>query len=156
MRASSVAASIGCSLFPGGFLFQNHYPRFRGAPSAFFKGCPQGRPSVDSGLASNGWYGRPEAEIRRASDWQGETRYDRMQHLREFNAAGPPTTANVIQRAAIGEAGQGATCSAAASAEAVRWPPGAAPARAEALGTGPGEKSREDARTATFWRTVGR
>ena len=41
---------IGCSLFPGGFLFQNHYPRFRGAPSAFFKGCPQGRPSVDSGL----------------------------------------------------------------------------------------------------------
>ena len=43
-----MAASIGCSLFPGGFLFQNHYPRFRGAPSAFFKGCPQGRPSVDS------------------------------------------------------------------------------------------------------------
>ena len=28
----TVAASIGCSLFPGGFLFQNHYPRFRGAP----------------------------------------------------------------------------------------------------------------------------
>ena len=49
-RDCSVAASIGCSLFPGGFLFQNHYPRFRGAPSAFFKGCPQGRPSVDSGL----------------------------------------------------------------------------------------------------------
>ena len=46
----SVAASIGCSLFPGGFLFQNHYPRFRGAPSSFFKGCPKGRPSVDSGL----------------------------------------------------------------------------------------------------------
>ena len=51
-RDCSVAASIGCSLFPGGFLFQNHYPRFRGAPSAFFKGCPQGRPSVDSGLRS--------------------------------------------------------------------------------------------------------
>ena len=50
-RVCSVAASIGCSLFPGGFLFQNHYPRFRGAPSGFFKGCPQGRPSVDSGLA---------------------------------------------------------------------------------------------------------
>ena len=49
-RVCSVAASIGCSLFPGGFLFQNHYPRFRGAPSSFFKGCPQGRPSVDSGL----------------------------------------------------------------------------------------------------------
>ena len=31
------------------FLFQNHYPRFRGAPSSFFKGCPQGRPSVASG-----------------------------------------------------------------------------------------------------------
>ena len=43
-RDCSVAASIGCSLFPGGFLFQNHYPRFRGAPSSFFKGCPQ-RPS---------------------------------------------------------------------------------------------------------------
>ena len=48
-RDCSVAASIGCSLFPGGFLFQNHYPRFRGAPSGFFKDCPQGRPSVDSG-----------------------------------------------------------------------------------------------------------
>ena len=50
-RVCSVAASIGCSLFPGGFLFQNHYPRFRGAPAGFFKGCPQGRPSVDSGLS---------------------------------------------------------------------------------------------------------
>ena len=49
-RVCSVAASIGCSLFPGGFLFQNHYPRFTGAPSSFFKGCPQDRPSVDSGL----------------------------------------------------------------------------------------------------------
>ena len=34
----SVAASIGCSLFPGGFLFQNHYPRFRGAPSWLLQG----------------------------------------------------------------------------------------------------------------------
>ena len=42
--------AIGCSLFPGGFLFQNHYPRFRGAPSGFLKGCPQGPPSVDTGL----------------------------------------------------------------------------------------------------------
>ena len=25
-------------------------------------------------LATNGWAGRPEAEIRRASDWQGETK----------------------------------------------------------------------------------
>ena len=47
-----MAASIGCSLFPGGFLFQNRYPRFRGAPNSFFKGCPQGRPSVDSGLGT--------------------------------------------------------------------------------------------------------
>ena len=28
-------------MFPGGFLFQNHYPRFRGAPAGFFKGCPK-------------------------------------------------------------------------------------------------------------------
>ena len=41
---------LGAPCFRAGFLFQNHYPRFRGAPSAFFKGCPQGRPSVDSGL----------------------------------------------------------------------------------------------------------
>ena len=33
--------AIECSLFPGGLLFQNHYPRFRGAPSGFFKDCPQ-------------------------------------------------------------------------------------------------------------------
>ena len=36
---SLLGQSIG-SLFPGGFLFQNHYPRFRGAPNSFFKGCP--------------------------------------------------------------------------------------------------------------------
>ena len=40
-RVCSVAASIGCSLFPGGFLFQNHYPRFRGAPSSFFRAVPK-------------------------------------------------------------------------------------------------------------------
>ena len=49
-----MAASTGCSLFPGGFLFQNHSPRFRGAPSGFFKDCPQSRLSVDSGLRSAG------------------------------------------------------------------------------------------------------
>ena len=42
-RVCSVAASIGCSLFPGWFLFQNYYSRFRGAPAGFFKDCPQGR-----------------------------------------------------------------------------------------------------------------
>ena len=41
---------LGAPCFPRGFLFQNHYPRFRGAPSSFFMGCPQGRHSVDSGL----------------------------------------------------------------------------------------------------------
>jgi hypothetical protein len=40
-------------LFPGGFLLQNYYPRFRGAPSGFFKDCPQGGPLVDSGLLVN-------------------------------------------------------------------------------------------------------
>ena len=40
---------LGAPCFRGGFLFQNHYPRFTGAPSSFFKGWPQGRPSVDSG-----------------------------------------------------------------------------------------------------------
>ena len=39
-----------CSLFPGGFLFHNHYPGFGEAPSGFIKACPQGRTSVDSGL----------------------------------------------------------------------------------------------------------
>ena len=36
-------------------------PRFRGAPSGFFKGCPQGRPSVDEmaeGPAQEGVVGR--------------------------------------------------------------------------------------------------
>ena len=42
-------SGIYCSLFHGRVLFQNHYPRFRGAPNSFFKGCPKGRPSVDSG-----------------------------------------------------------------------------------------------------------
>ena len=45
--------AIGCSFSGTGLLFQNHYPRFRGAPSGFFKGCPKGRPSVDSGLGGN-------------------------------------------------------------------------------------------------------
>ena len=27
-----MVASIGCSLFRGGFQYKNHYPRFRGAP----------------------------------------------------------------------------------------------------------------------------
>ena len=41
--------AIGCSLFPSGFLFQNHYPRFRGAPSSPFR-RPLTRPrSVDWG-----------------------------------------------------------------------------------------------------------
>ena len=43
--------AIGCSFSGVGLPLQNHYPRFRGAPSSFFKGCPQDRHSVDSGLA---------------------------------------------------------------------------------------------------------
>ena len=43
---------LGAPCFRAGFLFQNHYPRLRGAPSGFFNGCPQGRPSVDSGLSA--------------------------------------------------------------------------------------------------------
>ena len=31
-RGGCVVASIGCSLFRGGFQYKNHYPRFRGAP----------------------------------------------------------------------------------------------------------------------------
>ena len=53
-RDCSVAASNGCSLFPGGFLLQNHCHRFRGAPSGFFEGCLQGRRPVDSDLKSIG------------------------------------------------------------------------------------------------------
>ena len=52
-----MAASIGCSLFPGGFVFQNHYPRFRRAPSGFFKDRPQSRLSVDSGLRKVSYFG---------------------------------------------------------------------------------------------------
>ena len=48
-RVCSVA--IYWVLLVSGRVSQNHYPRFRGAPSGFFKDCPQGRPSVDSGLA---------------------------------------------------------------------------------------------------------
>ena len=47
-RDCSVAASIGCSFFPGGFLF--HFPDSKEHALGCFKGCPQGRPSVDSGL----------------------------------------------------------------------------------------------------------
>ena len=41
---------LGCSFSGTGFLFQNYYPRFRGAPSGFFKGCPKGRPFGGFGL----------------------------------------------------------------------------------------------------------
>ena len=35
-RGGYVVASIGCSFSGTGFLFQNHYPRFRGAPFCSF------------------------------------------------------------------------------------------------------------------------
>ena len=43
-------ASIGCSLFRGGFQYKNHYPRFRGAPFHPFIRPLITTPSVDSGL----------------------------------------------------------------------------------------------------------
>ena len=46
-RGGYVVASIACSFSGTGFLFQNHYPRFRGAPSGFFSRPPTRRPSVD-------------------------------------------------------------------------------------------------------------
>ena len=46
LRGSILGApSLGSVL-----CFENHYPRFRGTPSGFFKCCPKGRPSVDLGL----------------------------------------------------------------------------------------------------------
>jgi 2-hydroxychromene-2-carboxylate isomerase len=30
--------------------------------------------AVQEALSSNGWFGTPESEIRRASDWRGEAR----------------------------------------------------------------------------------
>ena len=41
---------LGAPCFRAGFCSKTIIP-FRGAPNSFFKGCPQGRPSVDSGLA---------------------------------------------------------------------------------------------------------
>ena len=88
-RVCSVAASIGCSLFPGGFLFQNHYPRFTGAPSSFFMGCPHGRPSVDSGLTglclktaccskSHGFASKPVLPFIVVVPWQSGKEHSRL------------------------------------------------------------------------------
>ena len=48
-------------LFPSGFLFHNHYPGIREAPSGSFKACPQGCTTVDSGLVdlSDLWLSPP-------------------------------------------------------------------------------------------------
>ena len=43
---------LGAPCFRAGFCSKIIYPRLRGAPSGFFNGCPQGRPSVDSGLSA--------------------------------------------------------------------------------------------------------
>ena len=58
-RDCSVAASVGCSLFPGGFLFQNHYPRFRGSPLRFLQGLSP-RPSF-------GGFGLKQLEVTAVS-----------------------------------------------------------------------------------------
>ena len=44
-----VVASIGCSFSGTVLLLQNHYPRFRGAPSGHFRMPTKRPPSVDSG-----------------------------------------------------------------------------------------------------------
>ena len=49
-RGGCVVASIGCSFSGVGFLFQTHYPRFRGAPFRPFRIPLTPTPSVDSGL----------------------------------------------------------------------------------------------------------
>ena len=58
-RDCSVAASVGCSLFPGGFLFQNHYPRFGGSPLRFLQGLSP-RPSF-------GGFGLKQLEVTAVS-----------------------------------------------------------------------------------------
>ena len=45
-----MVASIGCSFSGTVLLLQNHYPRFRGAPSGHFRMLTKRPPSVDSGL----------------------------------------------------------------------------------------------------------
>ena len=49
-RGGCVAASIECSCFGAGMLFQNHHPRCTGAPSCRFRSLTRRPPSVDSGL----------------------------------------------------------------------------------------------------------
>ena len=46
-----MVASIGCSFSGTVLLLQNHYPRFRGAPSGHFRMLTKRPPSVDSGLS---------------------------------------------------------------------------------------------------------
>ena len=50
-RGGYVVASKRCSFSGIGFLFQNHYPRYKGAPSYPLKPSATPIPSVDSGLA---------------------------------------------------------------------------------------------------------
>ena len=45
-----MVASIGCSFSGTVLLLQNHYPRFRRAPSGHFRMLTRRPPSVDSGL----------------------------------------------------------------------------------------------------------
>ena len=54
VEGDCVVASIGCSFSGTGLLLQNHYPRFRGAPSCRFRMLTRRPPSVDSGLVGRG------------------------------------------------------------------------------------------------------
>ena len=57
MRSGWLRGSIYWVLLVLGsaLLFQNHYPRFTGAPSGHFRTLPRRPPSVDSGLVSLFW-----------------------------------------------------------------------------------------------------
>ena len=48
-----MVASIGCSFSGTVLLLQNHYPRFRGAPSGHFRMLTKRPPSVDLGLGAS-------------------------------------------------------------------------------------------------------
>ena len=84
-----MAASTGCSFSGAVFLLQNHYLRFRGAPSGFFKGCPQGRPSVDSGL------GQPSTELKEVLDYS-KTADQIVGCLHRFRKENPDADARLL------------------------------------------------------------
>ena len=65
MRSGWLRGSIYWVLLVLGsaLLFQNHYPRFTGAPSGHFRTLPRRPPSVDSGLSIDQWGNHPLREL---------------------------------------------------------------------------------------------